>query len=66
MTWTRAAVRHKRPRWYWVRQVPGGKPFVVELERTTNGTRCWEGRDWYMLPEETERWSSPIPEPEEE
>lgn len=65
--WTRAGVRHRGPRWYWVRWCDGDDPFPTQMYTTTNGvTWVLGGYGWtsWLEHEGAERWSAPIEEPE--
>jgi len=59
--WTKAQVRHKEPKWYWVRCKHGMSPQQMHYEhgKTKGAECCGTARPWYGF----ERTRNPIPEP---
>ena len=56
--WTKAGVRHKTPKWYWVRWSRETEVQPVQLSR-----RMDHDLDAQMMVRGYERWSEPIKEP---
>jgi len=64
--WTRAKVRHKTPKWYWVRWDEDDDPSPAQMHATEpNDNRNMYANNMWRNFETSgaERWSSPIPQP---